>query len=571
MNRLADYLSLHLLRNTALRNVVLRHRLAGALLLLALLPLATSSIIGYAESTAAVRQRSGVLSTEVVKLVAKNIGIEMARLESDSEVLVLSERIQDFLGDYAGNDEAKRAASRLALPRALLERYGSFDFLNQKYLLDRDSRIIDAQVFATLGDGVAQFARRAPNHFGRSYWGTYDNAAGQKSMVLLRAIYNKPANQLVGSLFLGVRPSHFASTFDDVNLGGGSAVFVLDADAGKVVIDPAERSGAAAPAAALTAELRRSRQRSGLAGYSDARQGQHLLVYAQVLDTSWFVVGVIPVSQLATEAQSVRDKNVLIGLAALLVSIALALILARSITTPLASLAQAMRGIGSGSVTLDGNDELTALARQFNDMAGRIEQHQLRLEQRVGEGSGELAAVKAKLAARSVTDDLTGIANRRRFDEVLAGELAYAARAGVPVALLMLDVDFFRHYNEAYGHRQGDDCLRRIGALLQSHARRASDLAARSGGAQFVLIAFDTDSAGALALGEAIRAALEALRLVHARSPLGRVTASIGVVSVVPDATWSFAAMLRMADQAMMRAKEQGRNQVVEARAKGTA
>ena len=222
-------------------------------------------------------------------------------------------------------------------------------------------------------------------------------------------------------------------------------------------------------------------------------------------------------------------------------------------------------------MTLDGNDELTALARQFNDMAGRIEQHQLRLEQRVGEGSGELAAVKARLAARSVTDDLTGIANRRRFDEVLAGELAHAARAGVPVALLMLDVDFFRHYNEAYGHRQGDDCLRRIGALLQSHARRASDLAARSGGAQFVLIAFDTDSAGALALGEAIRAALEALRLVHARSPLGRVTASIGVVSVVPDATWSFAAMLRMADQAMMRAKEQGRNQVVEARAKGTA
>jgi diguanylate cyclase (GGDEF)-like protein len=596
MNRLVDYLSPHLLRNTTLRNIALRHRLAGALMLLALLPLAVSSVIGYAESTAAIRQRTGALSTEVVKQVAKNIGLEMARLESDSEALVLSDRIQGALADYADADETRRTASRRELPRALLERYGSLDYLNQKYLLDRDNRIIDAQVFSTLGQGVVRFARSAPKLLGRPFWGTYDNATGQKSMVLLRAIHNKSTNQLVGSLFLGVRPSHFASIFDDVNLGSGSAVFVLDADAGKVVVEAFNDTGtgagaaaaATAPVAALTSELRRSLQRngrSGFVGYSDAQDGhggERLAAYAQIADTSWFVVGAIPLGQLATAAQSARDKNLLIGLAGLLVSIALALILARSVSKPLAKLAHGMRALGLGNyasrVTPEGNDELTALARQFNDMAGKLEEHKLefeqqqrQLEQNVGERSADLAVANARLAALSVTDGLTGIASRRRFDEVLAGELARAARARAPLALLMLDVDFFQHYNEAYGHQQGDDCLRRIGGLLQSHARRAGDLAARFGGAQFVLIAFDTDSAGALALGEAIRAWLEALQLAHARSPLGRVTASIGVVSLVPDETSSAAAMLRMADQAMVRAKEQGGNQVAEARAKDPA
>jgi diguanylate cyclase (GGDEF)-like protein len=588
MNRLADYLAPQLLRSITLRNIALGHRLAGALMLLSLLPLAISSAVSYAESNAAIRQRSGALSTEVVKQVAKNIGFEMARLESDSEALVLTDPIQRALADYADADEARRAASRRQLPRALLEHYGSLDFLNQKYLLDRDNRIIDAQVFAMLGQGVAQFAGRVPKVLGRSSWGIYDNAAGQKSMVLLRAIQDKSTNQLIGSLFLGVRPSHFAAIFDDVNLGSGSAVFVLDADAGQVVAEAffnrdgaGTAAAATAPVAALTSELRRSLQRngrSGVVGYSEARDGhgdghgsgheagERLAAYAQIGDTSWFVVGAMPLAQLATEAHSVRDKNLLIGLAGLLVSIALALILARSIAAPLAKLAHGMRETAgrnyASRVTPEGKDELSALARQFNDMAGKLEQHQLELEQRVAERSADLAVAKARLAALSVTDSLTGVANRRRFDEVLAGEIARAARAGVPLALLMVDVDFFKHYNEAYGHQQGDDCLRRIGGLLQSHARRTGDLAARFGGAQFVMIAFDTNRAGALALGEAIRASLEALQLAHARSPLGRVTASIGVVSTVPDESSSYAAMLRLVGQAMVRAKELGRNQV---------
>jgi diguanylate cyclase (GGDEF)-like protein len=570
MNRLADYLSLHLLRK-----ISIRYRLVGAFVLLSLLPLVLAGVISYSESTQAIAARTRLLSTEVVKQVAKNIALEMAKLEADSEALVLSDRVQGALAQYAGDDEAQVPAARRELMRALLERYGSFGYINQKYLLDRDNRIIDSQVFANLGRGVVGFVENAPQLLGRPYWGAYDNGAGQKSLVLLRAIHNKADNRHAGSLFLGVRPSHFAAIFDDVDLGRGSATFVLDAEAGSVLVRTLGRPGAAAaPAAALAEELRRSLQRgqrSGFVGAGAALPGRQLAAYAQVADTSWFVVSTIPLSALTIEAQSVRDKSILIGLAGLAISLVLAALLSRSISAPLARLAHSMRATEGGNytnrVTPEGDDELTVLARQFNEMAGQVDRHSLQLEERVSERTRDLAEVNDKLAALSMTDGLTGIANRRRFDEVLARELLRAARAEAPLALLMLDVDYFKPYNDCYGHPQGDACLRRLAALLQSHARRAGDLAARYGGEEFVLIAADLEPAAALALAETIRAEFEALGEPHQRSPLGRVTTSIGVVALVPDAATSADAMLRLADQAMYRAKEQGRNQVVMASA----
>ncbi|MDB5909309.1 MAG: hypothetical protein JWP34_3423 [Massilia sp.] len=562
MNRLADYLSLHLLRK-----ISIRHRLVGAFVLLSLLPLVLAGVISYAESTQAIAERTRLLSTEVVKQVAKNIQLQMARLEADSEALVLSDRVQGALAQYASGDGAQVSVARRELMGALLERYGSFDFINQKYLLDRDNRIVDTQVFSTLGRGVIDFVENAPKLLGRPYWGAYDNAAGQKSLVLLRAIHSKADNRVAGSLFLGVRPSHFAAIFDDVDLGSGSAIFVLDAEAGTVVVKTAERTGApaAAPDAALAEELRRSLQRKQRSGFVPS--SGKLAAYAQVADTSWFVVNTIPLSTLTIEAQSVRDKSILIGLAGLVISLVLAALLARSISAPLGRLAHTIRATEGGDysnrVMPEGRDELTVLARQFNEMAGKVDRHHMQLEESVMERTRDLAEANAKLAALSLTDGLTGIANRRRFDEVLAREVQIAARAHTPLALLMLDVDFFKPYNDVYGHPQGDACLRRLAALLQAHAGRASDLAARYGGEEFVLIAAGLEPAEALALAEEIRAEFEALGQPHARSPLGRVTASIGVVTLVPEPATGADEVLRMADQALYRAKEQGRNQVV--------
>jgi diguanylate cyclase (GGDEF)-like protein len=564
MKRLADYLSLHLLRQ-----IGIRRRLLLAFVLLALMPLLVSGSIWYADSTAAIAERTRVLSTEVVKQVAKNVGVEMTKLETDSEALVLSAPVQDALVQYAGGDEAAMTAARRMLMRTLLERYGSFGFVNQKYLLDRDNRIIDTQVFSSLGRGVVQFVERAPKLLGRPWWSAYDNSGGQPTMVLLRAIHSKSNNRLIGHLFLGVRPSHFAAIFEDVDLGRNNEVAIVDADSGRVLVRSVETANdAAVQPRALTEELRRSlaaNRRSGFIGH-DAR----LTAYARIADTNWFVIGSIPQSRLTTEARAMLATGALIGLAGLALSVVLSMLLARSISRPLDELVNSMRASTSGDngaqvrpVAPQGNDELTILARHFNSMAASLTRHQEQLEERVGERTRDLAAANDQLAALSMTDSLTSIANRRRFDEVLERELQRATRAEAPLALLMIDVDFFKKYNDYYGHQQGDDCLRRVAALLQSHARRASDLAARYGGEEFTLIAADCDAECAAALAETIRAAVVAIQLPHQASPLEVLTVSIGVVSLTPGATTTAAHILGLADQAMYRAKDQGRNQAV--------
>jgi len=172
-------------------------------------------------------------------------------------------------------------------------------------------------------------------------------------------------------------------------------------------------------------------------------------------------------------------------------------------------------------------------------------------------------AANRKLAALSTTDSLTGIANRRRFDEALPTEWRRASRARRPLGLAMLDVDWFKNYNDRYGHQAGDECLRALADVLGAQAHRISDLAARYGGEEFAVIAPDTDAAGMLRLAESIHTALEALALPHAAAPLGRVTVSIGVAALAPTPETRPETLLRLADEALYRAKAEGRNRTV--------
>jgi len=184
------------------------------------------------------------------------------------------------------------------------------------------------------------------------------------------------------------------------------------------------------------------------------------------------------------------------------------------------------------------------------------------LEQKVVERTRELEAANSRMAMLSNTDGLTGIANRRRFDEVLTNEWQRAARSRQSLALVMIDVDLFKNYNDHYGHQTGDDCLRKIAEILQTNSRRSSDLAARYGGEEFVMIATDTDAANALQRAEMVRASVEALELPHARSPFERVTISVGVAAMVPDNKHQPEQLIHKADSALYSAKNQGRNRV---------
>jgi len=185
------------------------------------------------------------------------------------------------------------------------------------------------------------------------------------------------------------------------------------------------------------------------------------------------------------------------------------------------------------------------------------------LEVKVAERTRELEDSNRKLEALSAKDGLTGIANRRRFEEALAGEWSRAARGGQPLALALFDVDLFKNYNDHYGHLQGDDCLRKVASLIDGHARRPGDLVARYGGEEFAFLAPAQDADAALTLVEMIRGALEAKALPHAMSPLECVTISVGVAAVVPTVGGAPETLVKMADDALYRAKRQGRNRAV--------
>ncbi len=163
------------------------------------------------------------------------------------------------------------------------------------------------------------------------------------------------------------------------------------------------------------------------------------------------------------------------------------------------------------------------------------------------------------LASLAALDGLTGLANRRTFDETLEREARRCGRVGAPLSLLMMDVDHFKSFNDYYGHCGGDAGLKRIAGAITGPVLRAGDVAARYGGEEFAVILPDTDEIGAQVIAERLRTAVEELAIQHAVSPIGSVvTMSVGgatAVALAPEA------LLATADAALYRAKREGRNQ----------
>jgi diguanylate cyclase (GGDEF)-like protein len=179
------------------------------------------------------------------------------------------------------------------------------------------------------------------------------------------------------------------------------------------------------------------------------------------------------------------------------------------------------------------------------------------------EAKQALEARNESLVALALHDGLTGLANRRQFDAVLSAEFSRALRGGTSLALVMIDVDYFKPYNDIYGHPGGDDCLRRISDAVGGARQRAGDLAARYGGEELAVLLPRTDLAGAMAVAEKMRAAVKDLHIAHAGNPAGIVTISAGVAAFAPTRGGRAAQdLLAAADEALYAAKSSGRDRV---------
>lgn len=194
----------------------------------------------------------------------------------------------------------------------------------------------------------------------------------------------------------------------------------------------------------------------------------------------------------------------------------------------------------------------------------------LRVKSEAGlvEARNELELINETLARLASQDGLTGLANRRHFDQSLLAEFSRAQRENSSLGLVLIDVDFFKQYNDIYGHVAGDECLRKLGKVVAYSMRRPGDLAARYGGEEMVILLPGTDLPGALAVAEGVRQAVQSLGIEHRGNPPGVVTASVGVAAFMPTHLENQAVeLVELADKALYKAKAAGRNRVCHASA----
>jgi two-component system chemotaxis family response regulator WspR len=175
----------------------------------------------------------------------------------------------------------------------------------------------------------------------------------------------------------------------------------------------------------------------------------------------------------------------------------------------------------------------------------------------------QLASSNQELQRLSSQDGLTGVANRRQFDETLEQEWQRAIRTGMPLSLIFADIDFFKRYNDHYGHQAGDDTLKKVAAALQKTVHRPADLVSRYGGEEFVMVLPDTTLEGTVAVANKVLNSVRKLNIPHENSADNdRVTLSIGVATLNPKDGEKPEILIEEADKALYRAKESGRNRV---------
>jgi diguanylate cyclase (GGDEF)-like protein len=222
-------------------------------------------------------------------------------------------------------------------------------------------------------------------------------------------------------------------------------------------------------------------------------------------------------------------------------------------------------------------DSFTQMSQEIQESRQQLEDYSRSLEQKVSDRTQALQQevqfrTEAEVALQSANeelqrlaylDGLTQIANRRKFDERLSQEWRRLKRDQLPLSLILCDVDYFKQYNDSYGHQVGDDCLYKVAYVLAIAARRPPDLAARYGGEEFAVLLPNTSLEGAVEVAKKIQVQIKALQLPHQRSGVSQyVTVSFGVASMIPAETKTPEQFLAQVDRALYQAKVEGRDRI---------
>ena len=311
----------------------------------------------------------------------------------------------------------------------------------------------------------------------------------------------------------------------------------------------------------------------------------------------WIVLVRQPTQVAFATARSLKASILLWGTALGLLSSALAWVIAGQMVKPVLTIAAAAEGIRTGTTRspmpiFAGRDEISRLSRSVAQLFANLEQqktllqhfntdlerqvtartatlnqvnHQLQQEIAVRRQTEQaLQTANHALQRLTLADGLTGIANRRHFDQYLEQEWRRAMRERLPLSLILIDVDYFKLYNDHYGHQLGDVCLRQVAQAISTAPRRATDLTARYGGEEFAVVLPNTNQAGAMHLAKSLLQAVKALHIPHQNSAVCPwVTISLGVSTCLPSTNLNPLNLISAADQRLYQAKQQGRDRAL--------
>ena len=289
----------------------------------------------------------------------------------------------------------------------------------------------------------------------------------------------------------------------------------------------------------------------------------------------WLMVVAIPEADFMEYINANTRTTILLCLTSLISAITLGTLINQWIFQSIFRLSYAAQTIASGEldqkVETQNVQELELLAQSFNSITQRLqalfhnlEKANTNLEQRVAKRTKELQQANKQLQRLANIDSLTQISNRHCFDRNLDQQWRICLREQKPMALILCDVDYFKAYNDLYGHPTGDRCLQQIAQAISATVKRPNDLVARYGGEEFAVILPNTDLNGAICVAEDIRSQIQQLKIRHIGSQVNQyVTISCGVTSQIPTQELSAEWLIALADRALYEAKEQGRDRLM--------
>lgn len=422
-------------------------------------------------------------------------------------------------------------------------------------------------------------------------------AANPLAIAITSPVYDKN-KKLIGAIAVEQRLSQISDFLKRLKVSASASIFILERDgqmiASSGVIPPFQvvnktpirLKAVDSPDALVQATARSLTQKFGNISTISHRQQLKLVLQNQLhfvqitpwqdeLGLDWLVVVVIPESDFMQQININTRHTVLLSTVALLVAILVGILTANKITQPILQISASAKAIADGkliqTVKTEGVNELDLLSQSFNRMAEQLQQSftaledaNYVLERRVEERTTELKKANRELQRLSQIDGLTQIANRRHFDQYLAQEWHRLQREQQSLSLILCDVDFFKNYNDLYGHQKGDDCLRCVAQLLQQAVKRPADLVTRYGGEEFALILPSTNLQGAIAIAQSIQQEVYSAQILHAASEVSQfLTISLGIVSTIPNSTVSLEQLIATADAALYEAKHQGRDRYI--------